>query len=195
MLPAITRRAVPLMSALPLGAEPLADVDTDGTVTIRNMLPGTYRPGFTLGNRTAIAGWWLKSVVVNGRDLLDAPFDIRESLDGIVVTFSDAASEVTGRIADATGEPVAGTTVVIFSTDRTSWFDNSRRIAAVRTDLQGRYTIRNLPMGDYLVVVDDDIEAGEWFNPQFLQKLAAAAAPIRLRADEKATYDVTLPSR
>ena len=55
--------------------------------------------------------------------------------------------------------------VIAFSTDRGSWFFNSRRIAAVRADAQGRYSLRNLPPGAYFVLQTDELEHGEWFDP------------------------------
>ena len=47
-----------------------------------------------------IAGWWLKSAVVDGRDRLDGPLEVRASIQDLVVTLSPRASEIAGTVRD-----------------------------------------------------------------------------------------------
>jgi hypothetical protein len=64
-----------------------AEAAADGTFRIADILPGQFklsnesRPGLAL-----TSGWALKSIAAGGRDLLDAPFELRpnESLSDIV---------------------------------------------------------------------------------------------------------------
>ena len=130
--------------------------------------------------------------MVNGRDMLDAPLDLREGTDAAVATFSDQASEVSGTVKDAGGTAAADTVVVIFTTDRAGWFFNSRRVVGLRADRDGRYTIRNLPPGDYRIVAATDLEQGEWFDPSVLERLLAAAAPLTIGGTERMTRDLVV---
>ena len=82
--------------------------------------------------------------------------------------------------------------MIAFSANRQGWFPNSRRVAAVRPDRSGRYTIRNLPPGDYRVVVTRDLEQGEWFDPSVLDRLLPTATPVTIVGAEKLTVDLKL---
>jgi hypothetical protein len=174
---------------------PQIQLEPGGRFVVAGIVPGAYRLGAmqsqpTQGIRTPIGGWWLKSIVVNGRDILDAPLDIRQGTDDAVATFTDQASELAGVVKDAQGRPASELFVVVFSSDRSSWFVNSRRVAGVRVDAEGRYTIRNLPPGEYRAVATADVEQGEWSDLTVLERLAAGATPLTIAGVEKKTVDL-----
>jgi Carboxypeptidase regulatory-like domain len=178
--------------------QPEIRLESGGRFSVVNLAPGTYRSfsGAGLqGIRAPIGAWWLKSFAINGRDLLDGPFDIRESTTDAVATFTDAASEIAGRVTDAAGLPAREPFVVVFSADRTFWFAGSRRIAGVRPDADGRYSIRNLPPGDYHLSAAGDIDQGEWFDPAVLERLRPAAGSITLSGVDRKTQDVVIRDR
>ena len=182
---------LPLTSRVVPGS-PMAVIVGDGRFSVYGMPPGTYWPDFQAGIRNPLGAWWLKSITVEGREMLDAPLELRSSSKGATVTFADTASDLRGRVAAAAGEPATNCTVVVFPVDRTGWFFNSRRIAAVPVDGEGRYVVRNLPGGDYLIVARPDLDQFEWFNPLTLEKLASAAAKLRIRNDEAVTFDIAV---
>jgi hypothetical protein len=162
--------------------------------TISGLMSGTYRTtGVVIpGIRTPIAAWWLKSIVINGRDVLDGTIEVRQPGDGAVVTFSDQASSVSGRALDGEGVPLPNAFVVIFGADRASWFANSRRIASVRTDAQGRYAVRNLPPGEYRAVAVLDLDQNAWFDPDVLQTLVPATVRFTIAGVETKTLDLVV---
>ena len=82
--------------------------------------------------------------------------------------------------------------VVAFAVDEASWFANSRRIAGVRSGTDGSYSIRNLPAGEYFVVVSYDVEDGEWYDVALLKRLAPGAQRIALGQDEQRTHDAVV---
>jgi Carboxypeptidase regulatory-like domain len=141
------------------------------------------------GLRAPIGGWWLKSLSLGGRELLDSPLDLKQGANDVVVTFSDRATELKGTIAGTPDHPPSDYVVIAFGVDKAVWFLNSRRVAGVRPDAEGRYSIRNLPPGDYLVAVTDDVEQNEWFDPAVLQRLAPSAMRITLEENETRTID------
>ena len=178
----------------PTSALVLPSVTLEGTrFTIPSAIPGVYRlrtqpPGI----RTPIGVWWLESVIANGVDLLDTEFELREDIKDAVVTFTDRASELSGSVRYAGGAAFRDGVVVVFSADRRNWFFNSRRVAAMQPSQDGRYVVRNLPPGDYLVTVAVGLERNEWFDPEVLASLAQSAQRISIAALELKTHDLTL---
>jgi hypothetical protein len=174
-------------------AVPQVRLESGGTFKAEGLVPGLYRMfGNIQGLRAPIGAWWLKSLVVNGRDMLDAPLDLRQGSDQAVLTFTDRASEITGTIADGQGAPASEAYVVAFSADRSAWFFNSRRIAAVRPGRDGQYSIRNLPPGEYRIAAAVDLEQGEWFDPAVLDRLLPSAAGITVTGAEKKVWDIVI---
>lgn len=173
---------------------PPVQLESGGRFTVSGIVPGPYRflRGMQ-GVRAPLGGWWLKSILINGREVLDAELDLRQSANDAVVTFSDRATELSGRVTDSPGIPTPEHFVIVFAADRTSWFLNSRRIAGVQPDREGRYTIRNLPPGDYLVAATDDVEPNEWYDPSVLERLARSASRITIGEYEMKTYDIRIP--
>lgn len=176
------------------GGWPLPPLVIDGTrFRLDGIVPGDFRPfGNLQGVRTPIGKWWLKSLVVNGRDILDAPLELLDGTEDAVATLTDRTSELSGVVTDAQSAPIGGATVVVFTTDRRGWFSNSRRIAAARASADGRYTIRNLPAGEYRVVVATDLEQNEWFDPAVLDRLLGIGLPLTISGAEKSTIDLSI---
>ena len=174
-------------------AVPQVRLESGGTFRAEGIVPGLYRTfGSLQGLRAPIGAWWLKSLVVNGRDILDAPLDLRQGADDAVITFTDRASEIAGTLKDAQGAPVPEAYVVAFSTDRSAWFFNSRRIAAVRPGRDGQFSIRNLPPGEYRLVAAVDLDQGEWFDPLVLERLLPSAAAITIAGVERKVWDIVV---
>lgn len=104
------------------------------------------------------------------------------------VTCTGSVSELSGSVKDAQIDHF----VVAASVDRATWFFNSRRVVGVRADAQGRYTIRNLPPGEYRIAAAADLEQGEWFDPPVLDRLLASAIAITITGVEKKTLELTI---
>jgi hypothetical protein len=162
--------------------------------SLAGVIPGVYRfLSAPRGMRAPIGRWWLRSLVLGGREMLDRELELQDSSDDGVITFSDRASEIAGAVRAVDGTPVADGFVVIFSPQKSAWFHGSRRVAGIRISDEGRYAVRNLPPGEYFVAVTTDLEMNEWFDPEILRTLASAA-PVRISlADyESRTQDLTL---
>ena len=187
------RLSVPAGLNIPNSGFPSPSVNLEGTTIRAEGIVRPYRALGTLqGIRAPIGPWWLKSLVVDGRDLLDAPLDLRQSVNDAVATFADSASELSGNDQGRAGKRGPDQVIVVFSTDRSTWFFNSRRVAGVRPDAQGRYSIRNLPPGEYRIVATADLEHGEWFDPTVLERLLPSAAAITFTGVEKKTHDLVI---
>jgi len=182
---------VPVAAAI--GAWPLPPLVVDGMrFHVDGIAPGLYRMlSIVQGIRAPIGSWWLTSIAAGGRELLDGPLDIQQSVDDAVATFTDAPSVLTGTVTDRAGAPAPEMYVVAFSVDRRTWFSGSRRVAAVRPTRDGRYTIANLPPGEYRVAAAD-LDQGEWFDPAVLDRLLPLGAPVTISSSDRKAIDLTV---
>ena len=130
------------------------------------------------------------SAVFNGRDALDTPLELRQSVSDALLTFSDRPAELSGSLQDPAGRPAPDYYVIVFSSDRTHWTPQSRRVRAMRPSAEGRFTVRNLPAGDYLIAAVTDIEDGEWGDPGVLQQLSTVSMKLTLAEGEKKSQDI-----
>ena len=173
-------------------ALPAPQIDGD-RFTIAGAIPGVYRFNSPpMGTRTPIGSWWLESVAVNRKELLDGPFELEESDDQAVIAFTDRPSELTGLARYVNGRPFREGLVVVFSADPRTWFLNSRRVAAVSTTPTGQYVVKNLPPGDYFITVAVGLERNEWFDRELLASLVESAQKITIARAEAKTHHLTL---
>ena len=175
----------------------------DGTFLVTGIAPGRYRlnsPLAMLPQATAAlfgmmsGGWTLKSVVADGRDIADAPIEIRPGVDvsNVVVTFTDQPSELSGTVLDATGRPTPGFPIVVFSTNRAAWTNGSSRVQQVRPATNGRFTVTGLPAGEYFVCAVTSVDRLEVYDPAFLEQLIPGSFKITIADGEKKTQDLKL---
>lgn len=166
---------------------------SDGRALISGVLPGDYTPRVIDNGNVIPAGWWLRSVMVNGVDTLDSPLVVDSTdVHDMVFTYTDRHSAVGGRITGAAGQAASGYDVVIFSADRAHWTTGARRTRHTRPSSDGRYAFADLPGGDYLLAVLDDLEPADLDDPAFLEQVAAAAVTITVADGASVTQDLRI---
>lgn len=178
-----------------LGAAP-AQVNADGRFAITGVTPARYRVQASVPSASGTPEWYLKSAQVDGRDVLDTALDLQSTRapGEIVLTFTDRPTILSGTVQDAAGRPAPDYHIIAFTTDRTMWGPQSRRIASIRPSADGRYTFRAIPPGEYFVAAVDDVEQDEWFDPAFLQALVEASIKVTIAEGEQKTQDLRLAS-
>lgn len=161
-------------------------VKADGTFQFDNIVPGRYLLRIA-GTDIGGAGWYPRSALLNGRDLLDAGIDISrgDNLQGVVITLTDQHTELSGTLQTPDGKPVSDVFVLAFSTDKTWWGPNARRVQAVRPGLDGRFTFADLPPGEYALAGATSVDQGDWEDPAFLEPFLPTASRITLGEGEK----------
>jgi hypothetical protein len=172
-------------------APPAVTAHDDGTFRIAGVVPGRYRMRASFPGSGRPGGWLVDSIVANGGDTLDAPMTVAPNqhvLDA-VVTFTDRLGEITGSVHAEAGAP-GDYTVVLFPEAQDLWLPQSRRIQATRAGSDGAYAFRGVPAGTYRIGVTPDAENGEWFDPAFLQRLAAGAVRVVIADGENKVQDI-----
>ncbi len=61
-----------------------------------------------------------------------------------------------------------------------------------RPDQNGKFQMRGLPPGEYLLAAVDPTEAGEWFEPSYLDEHRAGAVRITLGDGDIKTQNVRI---
>ena len=191
--PGQVRIAAPLVDAIDIGPNPTARVDRSGTFTLDGVQAGSHLFRIQGSPR----GWMLKAVTVDGRDVIDAPVELRsgQTLSGVTFVFTDRLTEVNGTIADDRGTPITEYTMLAFPDDERLWRAQSRHIMTTRPDQNGKYQLRGLPAGNYWLVAVDPAEQGEWFEPAYLAAHRAAATRLPLQEGDTKTQDFKVSSR
>ena len=175
---------------IPLLGNPNERIADDGTFVMENV-PGGAR---LLRASGAPNGWMLKSVYLDGQDVIDTPLDFNgvTRVDDVRLVFTDKVSQLTGLVRDQQGNLLTDFTVIAFPFDETLWQPESRHTKATRPDQNARYRIDGLPPGNYLLAAADAVQQGEWFDPRFLRRLRDTAMRLSLAEGETRDLDLTL---
>jgi hypothetical protein len=151
-----------------------AEVDPQGRLRFRSIAPGSYVLRAALPASAMAAGWALESAMLDGLDISDRPLVVEPGasrLDGLEVTLTDRAAEISGRLIDAGGQPATGYAIVIATTDRGFWLPNARRIRSVQPATDGSFRVSGLPPGEYAIAALLDVHEVDLADPAFLTTL------------------------
>jgi len=167
----------------------LAQVGTDGRFTIEDVTPGTYRVSVL-----SPSNWRARSFNVGGRDALDFLLTITagHEIAAAELTLTTRLAALSGTLSDGTGRPATAHTIIVFPDDPSYWVPSARRIRATRPSTDGRFSVAGLPAGTYRLVAVDDLEDGQWTDPNVLKQLAGAALPISIGEGENKVQDLRL---
>ena len=168
-------------------------VNADGTFVARGVMPGRYRISSLVSAAGGAPGWTARSAMTGGVDALDLPFEVHggRNVAGVEVTFTDRTIELTGMLTDAVGKPAPEYFLIAFSADRNLWAA-PRRVTQARPGTDGRFTIRTLRPGQYLLAAVTDLEPGVSTDPELLESLMSSAITITLVEGDKKVQDVRI---
>jgi hypothetical protein len=168
-----------------------ATVGADGSFSMTDLVPDTYRVTVT-GGALAGSGWWLRAAIWQGRDLLDAPLRLArgDAVSGVALVLSDRRTELSGTLTTAGGAAFPDVFVLAFPADPAVRLPRSRRVQAVRPDSSGRFVFANLPAGDYLLAALTDIDDGQWNEPGFFEPLVSVSVRVTLGDGETKVQDL-----
>lgn len=137
--------------------------------------------------------WVVASVLVGGRDIADSGFEVLEGqhVRAARITITDRASEVSGRVRDQ-GAPVADAPVLVYPVAPQFWMRVHRRMRLMRTDAEGRFSVRGLPEGEYLAIASAAIDQRDLGRRERLDAMRPRATPLSISGPE-ARVSIDLP--
>jgi hypothetical protein len=175
-----------------------AVVNRDGTFKVDGLPPDRYTaaaswPGMRTGDGTS--GWWLSSMRVEGRDLADAPIDVRPNaiVREVALIFRDRIGTIEGALTDAAGRPAPEYFVMAFPVERTSWTTTSRRVSPpTRPGTDGRYRVTGLLAGEYYLAVVTSVSQDDATDAAFLDSIIPTALRVRVGDGEVKRQDLQI---
>lgn len=181
------RVIAPSTDANGFGASPSARVDNAGHFVLKGVSAGMH----VIRADGAGRGWTLKSVIVQGHDVIDEALELRsgQTLANVGLIFTDRLSQIAGTVISEQRIAIVDCTVLAFPTNQALWRPQSRQIKTARPDQNGKYQMSGLPPGDYYMAIIDPTEQGEWFEPSFLEKHQRGAIKVALGEGDIKTQD------
>jgi hypothetical protein len=161
----------------------------EGSFEIPDLAPGAYRIRVNALPR----GWVARSAMMAAKDVLETAIEVRSdvtALPELVVTLSNRLTSLSGTLTVEGEAPATSYVVVVFPADRALWQAPSRRIKSAGVGADGRYNVRGLPAGAYLVAVSAPVKQSELETPSVLETLAKTAVKVTLVDGEETTRDL-----
>jgi hypothetical protein len=195
--PSVTEpvRATVCLHALDESGRYCAGTEPDGTFTT----PSIPRDDYTIAVGTARGkdSWpvqAVESVAVNGEDVTDRSFHLKRNAE-VLVALTDRRTMLTGAVT-GNADLLLQTWVVAFPADPSLWtgFGPQPRRIRKATVVDGKFTIRSLPPGDYWVaaLVEDLVYDYRWQFPERLRAWVPNATRLFVADGETATIDLKL---
>jgi hypothetical protein len=169
-----------------------ATAAADGTFAVTGLLPGRYRvSALVSASAGGTPGWTLRSAMAGGRDASDVPLEVRGGggVSGLAITFTDRTTELSGTVQEANGNAAPDYILVAFAEDRELW-GAPRRTAQARPDTNGRFIVRTLRPGSYLLAAVTSIEPGAIGDPEFLEALVPGAIKVTVADGERTVQNI-----
>jgi hypothetical protein len=176
--------AMPMFGGMP------GRIDTDGKFELTGLT------GRRLIRVMGAQGWFVKSVRVDGRDVIDSGIEFKgnEELAGVEVVLTTQMAQISGTVKGADGKPAKDYAVVVFPDDKERWTPDSRYFGQARPDQDGRFKVLGLPDETYLVAALEYVDASDWRDPEFLDRLRDAATRVTAASGQSKELELKIIS-
>lgn len=156
----------------------------DGSFQVIGLRETEYRAQFWT---TAVPDLYVKSITYDGGDILNKPLSFSSSGAGkFDVVLSPGAVRATGTVTDAMSQPVAGIQVVLIPAQRT----RTDLYRTAITDQGGRFTMPNIPPGEYKAFSWEAIDNSAYFDPEVLRRSEAQGKSVQIVVGSSPTVDL-----
>ena len=150
---------------------------------------GTYRMGLSVPD-----GTYVKSIRFGNKDITSSLLDTTSGGGALEMVLSPHAAEVTGIVEDAHGQPLAGTTVTLW-TPGLPPFGAVDQAKSTGTDALGHFRFGSLRPGEYRIAAWEKIEQGMGNLAEFHMRFDNKATVVRVMEDSHETVQPVLIRR
>ncbi len=166
----------------------------DGSFAVKDVAGGTYQV-FLGGPMAVMQGYYLKSVTLDGREVVDTGFTVNGETVLDVVLSAKGAS-IAGTVVDGDGKAVGGATVVTMPSTGSGAGRAGRMDLYVtgQADASGHFALGGLVPGAYVVVALAEVE-GDTRKAEFFQKYGEKGTVVDLDEGERKEVEVVLQKR
>ena len=158
-------------------------VGEDFTFKIKNLPEASYH----LVVRLPPGNHYVESIRLQNEELIDRPIEVRSAdrLDEVEIHVSSEGAQVSGVVEKEESREVAkGATVLVFAADSDFRGPNSRFTKTTQTDQRGRFSLKGLAPGEYLLCAVADHESGLESDPDYLASLERDSERINLSSGQ-----------
>jgi hypothetical protein len=122
--------------------------------------------------------FYLKAARFNQFDILEGPWTYTGNETGTLeIVVSSGAGQISGIAVDAQSRPSTGTPIVLIPNQHR---DRSELYNYTTTDANGRYSIRNIPPGDYTILAWDTVDVNAWFDPDLVRRVESQGTALHI---------------
>jgi Carboxypeptidase regulatory-like domain len=167
----------------------LAHVSTDGSFEWKDVPSGNYYVQL-LGDTGVNEDWFVKSVVVGGREANDSGLSVNGGGVGLDLVVSSNGGMVDGVVLNGKGEAVANTVVVAAPEARLRGrMDHYRKTVS---DQSGHFSLRGIRPGDYTLFAWESADGEAYYNPEFLKSYEGQGTGLCVSEGERKTVQVNV---
>jgi hypothetical protein len=157
-----------------VGFMPATYVSSDGSFTIGNISPGTYR----LRLQPLPEGVYIKSARLGSEGVLDSGLDIgRGQLAALEIVLSSNAGQVEGVVLKDQ-QAYAGATVVLIPNPPRRRRHELFKMAG--TDQSGRFLFRSVAPGDYQLFAWEEVAGGSYYKSDYIKNYEARGQSVHV---------------
>lgn len=165
-------------------------ITADNTWNIRGVMTGRHL--FRVDGLPE--GWHLKRVEYQGADITDTPwmFNYEEVVNGFKLVLSNRITHVRGFLVSQDADDIQSYAIVAFPTNPLHWRTMSRYTKLTYPDAAGRYEIRGLPPGQYMLAATRAFDRSDLSNPKAFDQLLSQHGVVSFSLRESETRGVNL---
>lgn len=171
----------PRSGASPFGGGLNARSTPDGSFKLAGVTPGDYDVSVS----GLPDGFYLKSIRAGEQETIHTGLTIPPgAAPALKIVARPNAGALEGTVKNKEGQPVAGSTVVLWPTTK-----NARQalFKTATTDAQGRYTFSSVAPGDYRLAAFEFLEPGAAQDPDFLRAFESKAEKVSIQEKGRET--------
>ena len=161
-----------------------AQVKKDGSFKV-GLSPSAKPYNVVVTSRGGLEDWFIRKVLFGGKDVLDSGFKPAEGQAGPVeILISNKGSGIEGTVLDKDQKPFPGADVVAFPKDP-KLRRRSDMAQTATADQQGRFRIRGLRPGEYVLFAMEDSQEQPFTTELFQKTNSGKIQTVKLDAAEK----------
>jgi hypothetical protein len=161
-----------------------AEVKPDGSFAIPNVVPDIYE--ITVG---VTQGAYVKSIKFGDAEAQDGRIDLTQGTGPVTVLLGTDVGEVEGSVKKSNGDPAVRVRVTLIAYGTHLGRSDLSRFAF--SDEQGKFHLRNVAPGEYLVFAWEDVPIGAPQDPEFRKPFEKQAGAVKIEPNGHATVELT----
>ena len=159
-------------------------VGYDGSFTLKNVGPQQVNVNVS-GLPT---GYYVKAINYGQQDAKANGLTYIGSNDALEIVVSPNGAAVEGLVHNHAGDPVSGATLVFAAPPEQR--SDAQRFSIARTDQNGHFSLKGLEPNDYTVYAWEDIEPGQYMDPDVLKAAENHGKSLKLKESSQESLDL-----